>query len=154
MLTDKLRVFYDAVNIAVGKYGKNAPAIADDVIASAFPETIAAAENEGADSMLRNGVISKIRRVLSKDDNAGQADFAEIDEGFNSLVKQLHGHSHYVPSLCEYVHIGTLIASPEFLNEARIYKRQKGVETLAEAEVLDQIYFAVTENHVPSPEAA
>lgn len=53
MLTDKLRVFNDAVNIAIGKHGKNAAAIANEVIEAAFPATAAAASNEGADAMLR-----------------------------------------------------------------------------------------------------
>lgn len=143
MLTDKMRPFVDAVNIAIGKHGKSAPKIADEVIGVAFPETADAAEREGALSMLRNGVIAKVSRMLTKEDEDGQIDFGNIAPGFLPIVKRLHGHSHYVPSIGEYIHVGALIAEPELLDEARRFKRQKGIETIAEADVLDELYFAV-----------
>jgi hypothetical protein len=154
MLTDKLRVFYDAVNLAIARHGKNAPAIANEVINAAFPETAIAAEAEGADAMLRDGVIAKVKKILTKEAENDQVDFAEIAADFLPIVKRLHGHSHYVPSVGEYVHVGMLIAEPHLLDEARRFKRQKGIETIAEADVLDALYFAVTEsNHTPPTRA-
>ncbi|WP_066112403.1 MULTISPECIES: hypothetical protein [unclassified Blastomonas] len=144
MLTDKLRVFNDAVNIAIGKHGKNAAAIANEVIEAAFPATAAAASNEGADAMLRQGVIAKVTKMLKTENEAGQIDFCDIADDFLPIVKRLHGHSHYVPSIGEYIHVGALIAEPELLDEARRFKRQKGLETIAEADVLDELYAAVT----------
>lgn len=143
MLTDKLRPFFDAVNIAVSKHGNNAPAIADEVISKVFPSTIAAAEEEGADAMLRNGVIKNVKRLIRNGADRRQYDFAGIAPDFQPIVKQLHSHSHFVPSASEYVHVSDLIAEPALLDEARKFKRQKGEETIAEADILDQLYRAV-----------
>lgn len=147
MLTDKLDLFHDAVNAAIGAVGKNAAKIADRVIADAFPDTAEAADREGADRMLRNGVIEKIKTILTKSAAApAQHDFAEISPQFMPIVDRLQSHSHYVPlpDVQEYVHVGSLIANPEWLDAARKFKRQKGEETLAEADVLDELYLAVT----------
>jgi hypothetical protein len=147
MLSDKLRPFYDAVNSAIGEVGKNAAKIADRVIKDAFPETAESAEREGADKMLRVGVISKVTAMLTKGSaEHEQGDFAEISEQFMPIVDRLHSHSHYVPlpDIQEYIHISVLIQNPEWLDAARKFKRQKGEETLAEADVLDELYQAVT----------
>lgn len=144
MLTDKLRHFYDAVNIAIAKHGKNAAAVANEVIGIAFPSTVAAAEDEGADVMLRAGVVAKVKKMMTKEGEADQSDFATIAPDFLPIVKRLHGHSHFVPSIDEHVHVGVLIAEPALLDEARRFKRQKGEETIAEAEILDELYRAVT----------
>lgn len=145
MLTDKLRHFHDAVNIAIAKHGKNPAAVANEVIGIAFPATIEAAEGEGADAMLRAGVVAKVKKMMTKEAEADQADFAAIAPDFLPIVKRLHGHSHFVPSLDEHVHVGALIADPALLDEARRFKRQKGDETIAEAEILDELYHAVTD---------
>ena len=146
MLTDKLRPFYDAMNAAIAEVGKNAAKIADRVIGEAFPETAEAADREGADKMLRSGVIARVSAILTKGgSDVDQHDFVEIAPDFMPIVDRLHSHSHYVPlpDVQEYVHIGTLIANPEWLDAARKFKRQKGEETLAEADVLDELYHAV-----------
>lgn len=147
MLTDKLRPFYDAVNAAIAEVGKSASKIADRVIQEAFPETAEAAEREGADKMLRQGVIARVTSILTKGgDDPSQSDFAEIADDFMPIVERLHSHSHYVPlpDVQEYVHISLLIQNPDWLDAARKFKRQKGEETLAEAKVLDELYEAVT----------
>lgn len=144
MLTDRLRHFYDAVNVAIAKHGKNPAAVANEVITVAFPSTIAAAADEGADAMLRAGVVAKVKKMMTKEGEEGQSDFATIAPDFLPIVKRLHGHSHFVPSLEEHVHVGVLIADPALLDEARRFKRQKGEETIAEAEILDELYRAVT----------
>lgn len=144
MLTDKLRVFYDAINIAVGRHGKNPAAIARDVINQAFPDTAEAAEREGVDAMLRVGVVARIKQILTQQAEDNQTDFSEYHEDFRPIVQKLSSHSHHVPSLGEYIHVSALIATPALLDEARVFKRQKGLETLAEADVLDELYYAVT----------
>jgi hypothetical protein len=146
MLTEKLRMFHEAVNIAISEVGKNASKVADRVISEAFPETANAAEREGADTMLRVGVIAKIKSVLTRTDEAGQSDFSDIAEDFMPIVERLHSHSHYVPlpDVMEYVHVSILIENPDWLDAARKFKRQKGEETLAEATVLDELYEAIT----------
>jgi hypothetical protein len=145
MLTDKLRPFYDAINAAIAEVGKNAAKIADRVIGEAFPDTAQAADREGADRMLRLGVIARVSAILKGGSDIDQRDFVEIAPDFMHIVDRLHNHSHYVPldDVQEYVHIGTLIANPEWLDAARKFKRQKGEETLAEADVLDELYHAV-----------
>lgn len=147
MLTEKLQPFYQCVHTAMMEVGNSAPRIADIVIPQAFPETYAAADREGAASMLRQGVINFLTAYLKRNANAPsdtQADFAEIDTAFKSIVGRLHNHSHYVPSLQEHMPIGVLIDNPKWLDEARKFKRMKGEETLAEADVLDDLFHAVT----------
>jgi hypothetical protein len=148
MLTDKLQDFYRCVHSAMMEVGNSAPAIADRVIAEAFPETADAAEREGADKMLRDGVVAFLTKYLKRNSNVpmeGQGDFADISDQFRDIVGKLHSHSHYVPTLQQHMPVGFLIANPDFLDEARRFKRQKGEETLAEADALDELYDAVTE---------
>ena len=147
MLSDKLQPFYQRVHEAMMEVGSNAPRIADRVIPEAFPDTAAAAEEEGADKMLREGVIAFLTKYLKRNANApidGQGDFADIAPEFQSIVSKLQGYSHYVPSLEQHIPVPALIANPEWLDEARRYKREKGLETLAEADLLDELYEAVT----------
>lgn len=147
MLNDKLQPFYQAVHTAMMEVGNSAPRIADRVIEIAFPDTADAAEREGASSMLRKGVIDFLTHYLKRNSNApmeGQSDFADISEEFRDIVGKLHSQSHYVPSLQQHMPIGLLINTPEYLDEARQFKRQKGLETLAEADALDELYEAVT----------
>lgn len=147
MLTDKLQSFYQSVHEAMMDVGNNAPRIADRVIADAFPMTSEAAEREGADKMLRDGVISFLGKYLKRNSNAPlweQCDFAEISPEFQDIVGKLQSQSHYVPSLQQHMPIGVLISDPDLLDEARKFKRQKGDETLAEADVLDELYEAIT----------
>lgn len=121
MLTDKLRLFYETVNAVVAEVGKNASRIADRVIEDAFPETASVAEREGADKMLRIGVITKVKSILTKTDADGQHDFSAIAEDFMPIVEKLHSHSHYVPlpDVQEYIHIGTLHAYPLFTHSIK-----------------------------------
>lgn len=145
MLNDKLSVFYQAVHDAMVDVGNSAPRIADRVIAEAFPDTNDAAEREGADRMLRDGVVDFLTKYLKRNANAPieQGDFAQISEQFLDIVGRLQSHSHYVPSLQQHMSVGYLIANPDQLDEARKFKRQKGEETLAEAAALDELYEAV-----------
>lgn len=147
MLTDKLQVFYQAVHSAMMEVGNSAPRIADRVIADAFPETADAAEREGADKMLRDGVIIFVTKYLKRTSNMpmdGQADFSDISDEFRDIVKKLSKPSHYVPTLQQHMPVSFLIANPAYLDEARQFKREKGLETLAEADALDELYEAVT----------
>ena len=147
MLTDKLQPFYQHFHAAMLEVGNSAPRIADRVIAEAFPNTADAAEREGADKMLRDGVIEFIAKYLKRNANAPlehQGDFAEVNEQFRDIVGRLHSGSHYVPTLQQHMPTAYLIENPRFLDEARKFKRRKGEETLAEAAVLDELYEAVT----------
>lgn len=147
MLTDKLQHFYQLVHAAMMDVGNSAPKIADRVIAEAFPNTADAAEREGADRMLRDGVVAFLTNYLKRNANApseDQYDFAGVSEQFAEIVGRLQSRSHYVPSLEQHMPVGFLISNPDYLDEARKYKRQKGVETLKEAETLDELYMAVT----------
>jgi hypothetical protein len=145
MLNDKLQFFHQKVLEFSLEVGNNAPRIADRIISEVFPRTNDAAEEEGADTMLRNGVIAYLTKYLKRHDEhpEAQASFADIDESFQPIVKRLQSQSHYVPNLQQHIPVAMLIANPEWLDEARAYKRQKGEETLAEAAVLDELYEAV-----------
>ena len=147
MLTDKLRLFYESVHEAMQDVGTSAPRIADRVITNAFPDTADAAEREGADKMLRDGVVAFVTNYLKRHADLpaiGQADFYDISPEFADIAGKLQSLSHYVPTLQQHRSVGFLVAHPDFLDEARKFKRQKGEETLAEATVLDELYDAVT----------
>lgn len=146
MANDNLQSFYQAVHAAIMEVGNSAPRIADIVIAEAFPATAEAAEGEGADRMLRDGVIAFLKGYLKRGSNfppEEQIDFSDISEEFRSIAKKLSSASHYVPTLQQHMPVSFLIQNPDMLDEARRYKREKGLETLAEADVLDELYEAV-----------
>lgn len=145
MLNDKLRLFYDLMNDAVAVHGLNAKAVADAIIAEAFPDTLAAASHEGADTMLRNGVIDFLSSHFKRAPKHDPQQFAfDFPEHVKSIVAKLKGEAHYVETLGRYVPNALLITNPEWLDDARKYKRRKGEEVLSEAAILDELYEAVT----------
>jgi len=144
MLSDKLNLFYQLVNEAVGVHGLNAKAVADVVITEAFPDTMAAASHEGADTMLRNGVIAFLSAYFKRAPSTSPMQLElEIPPSLTPIVQKLKKEAHYVESLGQYVPVPILISNPEWLDDARRYKRVKGEQTLAEADVLDELYHAV-----------
>ena len=145
MLNKRKANFAELVWTAAGDVGRNAPAIADKIIKSAFPLTYEEAEIEGASAMLRTGVIAAVKEILrnTTDDDA-QHDFAAIDPAFGQIVRRLKSKTYFVTSLGEYLSIAELIADPALLDDARRHMRKKGEECLAEAKTLDQLFHAVT----------
>ena len=145
MLTSRIAQFHSLVNDARARVGSSPPRIADEIMSIAFPRTVEEAEREGADRMLRRGVIGAVAEAVRKgrgDDDT--RDMAEIEETFRPIVQRLHSRAYYVPLLDEQVDIAELIAIPEYLDEARKFMRQKGMECLDEARTLDDLYIAVT----------
>ena len=143
MLDQRASAFADLVRNASTWLGMNAPKIADHIIARTFPRTIKEAEAEGADKMLRTGVIKEIKRVLTGQDDA-QIDMAEIDPAFGEIVGKLKKGSYFVEEVDAYVPVAKLIGDPTMLDSARKLLRRKGEECLAEAQVLDELFEAVT----------
>jgi hypothetical protein len=144
MLADKLCRFNDLVSRARAEIGMNAPAIADRVIGAAFPETVDAAEREGADKMLRQGVIAQIKNIFkAKHGDPAQGDFMHICDEFRPIVSRLQSDTQYVPELAEFIEVAALIDNPEWLDSARKFKHLKADETKAEAKILDELYEAV-----------
>ncbi|NEI52683.1 hypothetical protein GR217_34255 [Rhizobium leguminosarum] len=144
MLNDKLRTFFDLVNKAVADHGLDPKAVADAVIIEAFPETAAASQIEGADSMLRNGVIAFLKQHFKHTPPTDDRQLTlDIPAPLTAIVGKLKAVSHYVESLGQYIPVPVLIANPHWLDDARKYKRRKGEETLDEAAVLDELYDAV-----------
>lgn len=145
MLNDKLALFYAKVNEAAATHGLDPKAVADVVIAEVFPDTAAAAGHEGADTMLRNGVVQFLTAYFKR---APKIDPDQLELGipdqFNPIVSKLKSSAHYVEELSQLVPVALLIAQPAWLDDARRYKRRKGEETIAEAAVLDELYHAVT----------
>ncbi|MCO6050875.1 hypothetical protein NGM99_13910 [Mesorhizobium sp. RP14(2022)] len=145
MLNDKLSLFYQKVNEAASTHGLNAKAVADVVLLEAFPETSTAANQEGADAMLRNGVIQFLTAYFKRAPKLDPDQLAfDIPEQFAPIVSKLKSGAHYVKELGQLVPVEMLIAQPAWLDDARKYKRRKGEETIAEAVVLDELYTAVT----------
>lgn len=146
MLNKRRPELNDLVWDAASRVGHNAPKIADDIIASTFPRTHAEAMIEGADKLLRDGLIATVKGILrTSGEPDGQVDFAEIDPSFRPLVQGLKRPSYYAESRGEYVSLADLIAEPTLLDDARKYLRRKGDECIAEASRLDQLYAAVVE---------
>ncbi|TAZ20705.1 hypothetical protein ELH77_19050 [Rhizobium ruizarguesonis] len=144
MLNDKLRIFFDLVNKAVANHGLDPKAVADEVMTEAFPETTAASQIEGADAMLRNGVIAFLKQHFKHTPSADPRQLTfDIPELLTPIVAKLKAVSHYVESLGQYIPVPVLIVNPVWLDDARRYKRRKGEETLEEAAVLDELYDAV-----------
>jgi hypothetical protein len=130
---------------AASRLGMSAPRITNDVIERLFPETCAAASDEGAFSMFRQGVLSAITTILRKSApaNSSQIDLSEISEEFRSIVADLKSRAYFVEALGEQVAIETLIEQPELLDDARKFMRRKSVECAEEAKRLDKLYAAV-----------
>lgn len=145
MLTDRLELFRSLVWEHVAKVGSNPSKVTDAIMAQAFPLTVNAASEEGADGMLRNGVQSRVKQMIRHSEPARQLDFASINATYAPIAAKLKSNFYFVESLDEQVPISKLIAEPELLDEARKFMRQKGVECLTEARTLDELYGAVTD---------
>jgi hypothetical protein len=146
MLNTKLDIFYKLVWQAAAKVGYSASAITDSVMGLAFPETVRAADVEGASVMLRDGVMLSVRRVLKSCPDDRQIDFGQIAPQFRTIVKKigLKNVRYFVEGISQHVDVADLIAKPHLLDDARKYMRRKGEECIAEADRLDELYFAVT----------
>lgn len=159
MLKSHVHEFNDAVWTASASLGTmNAPRVTDDIISRLFPDTVRASNHEGAFSIFRNGVLVQVRKVLgAKVDDDGQMSIFDIDPRFRPFAEKLKRGSYYVESLDEYVSLPRLIKEVTLLDDARKFLRRKGEETLAEANVLDQLYKAASaadNDNLPAREAA
>lgn len=148
MLNDRLARFHELVESARSRVGDSPPRITDEIMAVAFPRTSEEAWREGADKMLRRGVIGAVSEAIRRPArDARQRDMAEVEETFGATVaetmRRLHSDAYYVPSRGEQVAVLEMVEQPELLNEARTFMRQKGLECLEEARTLDDLYAAV-----------
>lgn len=145
MLNKRAANFAEMVWSAAAKVGNNAPAITDKIIKRAFPQTCTEARIEGADKMLRIGVIADVKRILKRGAvDETQIDFSDLAPDFAAIARDLKSRSYFVESANEYVDVPSLIADPALLDDARKFMRRKGEECLAEAKILDELYVAVT----------
>jgi hypothetical protein len=143
MLNKRIAEFHSLVWQAVTRVGRNAARLADEVMGIAFPRTVEEAMREGAFAMLREGVLVDIRRLLRSAGDLAQRDFATIEPSFRPFVAKLKSGAYWVETLEEYVPVPELIENPELLDDARQFMRRKGIETLEEADKLDELYDAV-----------
>lgn len=131
----------------VRRTGRSAPTIANEIIGEFFPETLGAAEKEGADKMLRNGVIAFIKRIIREKDkerpDAATIDMAEIEPSFRPYVEALDDDAYYVEQCESHLTVRELIDDPALLDDARKFMRKKGDECHAKADKLDALYEAV-----------
>jgi hypothetical protein len=146
MLNTKLDLFRKLFWEAATSVGYSASAITDSVIGRAFPETVKAADQEGAYSMLRDGVMIFVRKLLKSCPSAHQIDFGQIEPQFRTITKKigLKNVRYFVESLDRHVDVPDLIKDPNLLDDARKFMRRKGEECIAEADRLDELYYAVT----------
>lgn len=145
MLNKRSSNFNTLVWEAAHRVGNSATRITDDIIRSVFPKTAEHAEYEGADKMLRHGVIVEVKRILTKNkDDADQIDMHSIDPSFGEIVSRLKKSKYFVEELDEYVPVAELIRNPELLDSARKLMQRKGEECLAEAKTLGELFEAVT----------
>jgi hypothetical protein len=144
MLNDKLRLYHEKKNEAVAIFGMSAAKVADHIIKQCFPETVNAAEREGCGYMLRSGLIQQLTNDFKHTSPIDKHQFEfDFPEKIRSIIGKLKGESHYVPSEALWIRNQDLFDNPEWLDGARRFKRDKGNEVLAEADVLDEIYFAL-----------
>lgn len=145
MLNKRTANFAEMVWSAAAKVGNNAPAITDKIIKRAFPQTCTEARIEGADKMLRAGVIADVKRILKRGAvDETQVDFSDMAPEFAKIVQALKSKTYFVESANEYVDVPSLIADPALLDDARKFMRRKGEECMAEANILDELYVALT----------
>lgn len=124
---------------------RSGPAVADAIIAQVFPKTLKSAQGEGAEHILRNGLIAHVARVLKgSTSQAVQSDFAALDATFGEYIKPLKSQSYFVPSREEYVSVPDMIARPAEIKEAADALRKHGLDCIVEAERLDRLHEAVT----------
>jgi hypothetical protein len=152
MLKRKETDFLEYLWAAVGRVGRSAPRVTDEIIEKLFPDTCKAADREGAFAMFRQGVVNAVKSVIrGKAPNEHQIDFASIDPSSHSIAEKLRSNAYFVPSADCQMTVDELIADPSMLDEARKFMRQKGLECLEEADRLDDLYEAVTDNPKPRP---
>ena len=120
MLNKRVPDLSDAVWDAVAKVGMNPAKVADCIIKDVFPRTLAEAMIEGADRMLRVGLIDAVKPMLRGGAvSHAQGDFSEIDPAFEPLVAELKSAAYFVEALGEQVPVARLIAEPDLLDDAR-----------------------------------
>lgn len=145
MLKETLSHFYELVDGAAARVGNNAGRITDEVMERAFPETFGASLTEGCDLMLREGVLTAVKSYIRRPGkDARQRTFDDVHPDLMPHVKKLGTVAYFVPRLGggEHVSVPDLLARLEDLDAARRFMRDKGEQTLHEADLLDELYEA------------
>lgn len=145
MLHEKIATFPVMVQALIAELRTRNPAtITKALISRLYPNTVQAAQDEGALKFFETGVKSGVRSEVNKlppDDE--QRHMAEIFPDLFPYISVLKRGTYFVPEVAEYVTISELIEAPEMLDSARKYLRQHGLDTLEEATRLDDLYQAV-----------
>lgn len=145
MLKETLSHFYQLADEARARFGDSAPKITDGIIDEAFPNTVSASLVEGCDRIFRDGVKEAVAKYIRKPGrDSRQRTFDDISPDLLPVVERLGSVAYFVPAIDggEYIGVPDLCHDEEKLNAARKFMRQKGEETLAEADKLDQLYHA------------
>lgn len=131
--------------------------IAEEVLPKLFPKTFKAASDEGASAHLLNGFTAAVRAHVKSlpmlAESAQETFFARHPKLF-PYIQELSHHTYYSPNVDQYVSIFELCEKPELLDSARKFMRQKGEETIAEADRLDDLYNAVIRTRRAAPRRA
>jgi len=146
MLKETLRHFYELADEARQKFGDNAPKVTDQIIDAAFPETTAAAEIEGCDRMLRDGVKSAVSKYIRKpSSDERQRSFNDISVEVMPYVEPLGSVAYFVPTSTggDYVSVPDLCHNAEMLRSAWQYMQQMADYNQQEADRLKELLQAV-----------
>lgn len=95
--------------------------------------------------MFREGVLVMVKKYIRKPPASDrQATFNDIDPTLMPIATRLGSTAYFVPSIDEgeYRSIPELCADLRAMNAARKFMRQKGKETIQEADILDELYYA------------
>lgn len=124
---------------------RSGPAIADAIIGNVFPKTLKSAQAEGAEHILRNGLIAHVSRLLKSTASASaQIDLSSVEATFGEYIRPLKSKSYFVPSREEYVVVADLISRPGEIKEAAANLRKHGRDCIDEADRLELLFEAVT----------
>jgi hypothetical protein len=145
MKADERAAFREYLNTLSVQRGTRDPGIlAEAILENYCAVAYRAALECGVGFCLRDGIARAISNTFKKPPAADQPDFAEIESTFGrdavALTKRLAAESHHVPSRNELVPIRHLMSDRALFDEARKYKRQKGEETITQANAMDQLY--------------
>ena len=146
MLHEKIATFPVMVQALIAEFQtRNPKTIATALIQRLYPNTVQAAQDEGALKLFETGVKSGVRAEINKLPRAdAQRHMAELFPHLFPYIAVLKRGTYFVPEVAEYVTISELIEAPEMLDSARKYLRQHGLDTLEEATRLDDLYSAIT----------
>ena len=133
--------FAEMVLDAMAGFGPSAAEITTVVMCEAFPKTCAAADEEHATSMLRDGVYNSVRRIIKKNhDDIEQVHINDLHPNLMPYINELNNDRYYVVSTQQWVHVSKLIENRDLFQQAIQFMKLKGKECIEESVRLTDLY--------------